>query len=147
MSSPTMISLEEGSEIKNVAANLLPCRIHHDGPVDPVGAYWKPVSNPDDSKEAYFRGRKLKGKTLPLPPGYRGVVVERAADELKKETPLSTDGQGAHDDDVVAMETVGAMRVTGKFDDMVIWSHESMATAAADPYIHDFEDENSDKTK
>lgn len=158
-----MLSIENGSEPRKVTANLLPCRIHHDGSIDPVGAYWRPTDNKDNSKEAYFRGRRLKGKTLPLPQGYRGLVLERKTDELKKEAHQPCDGEGADDDnndDVVAMETVGKMQAMGEFDEMVIWSHESMASAAADPYvrsieewlqvsekIHSFEDENSDKTK
>ncbi|KAJ6788474.1 hypothetical protein PWT90_02619 [Aphanocladium album] len=118
------------------------------------------VSFADNTKEAYFRGRRLKGKTLPLPDGYRGLVMERTADELKKETQPPSDGTDDNDDEVVAMETVGAMQPTGEFDEMVIWSHESMASAAADPYvrsveewlqvsekIHDFKDETSATTK
>ncbi|OAA57828.1 Ribonuclease H2, subunit C [Cordyceps fumosorosea ARSEF 2679] len=143
-----------------MTANLLPCHIHHNGSIDPVSAYWKPTDSTDNSKEAYFRGRKLKGKPLPLPQGYRGLIVERNPDKLKKETLLSSDDQDTNDDEVVPMETVGTMRVTGEFDEMVIWSHESMAAAAADPYvrsveewlkvsdkIHGFEDETNDKTK
>lgn len=96
----------------------------------------------DDSKEAYFRGRKLKGKTLPLPEGYRGLVLERTADELAKETQPPSDGDehNDEDDDVVAMETVGTMQTTGEFDEMVIWSHESMASAGADPYVRSVEE-------
>ncbi|KAM3555452.1 hypothetical protein MY1884_005573 [Beauveria asiatica] len=125
-----------------MTANLLPCRIHHNGSIDPVGAYWRPTDNKDNSKEAYFRGRRLKGKTLPLPQSYRGVVLERKADELKKEAPQPCDGEAADDDDVVAMETVGKMQATGQFDEMVIWSHESMASAAADPYVRSIEDKS-----
>ncbi|OAR01239.1 hypothetical protein LLEC1_07614 [Akanthomyces lecanii] len=173
MAAPPMLSLKEGSDTKKMTANLLPCRVHHDGSIDPVGAYWMPTDSTDDSKEAYFRGRKLKGKTLPLPEGYRGVVAERNADELKREAKLPEDDEEDNEeDDVVAMETVGAMRITGEFDEMVIWSHEALATAAADPYvrsveewlqsnfihicedvkltsmqIHSFEDETSDKTE
>lgn len=96
----------------------------------------------DNTKEAYFRGRRLLGKPLPLPDGYRGVVMERTADELKKETSLPSDGaeENHDDDDVVAMETVGTMQTTGEFDEMVIWSHESMASAAADPYVRSVEE-------
>lgn len=160
MSTPPMLSVQEGGELKKQTANLLPCRIHHDGLVDPVGAYWKPTDSTDNSKEAYFRGRKLHGKTLSLPRGYRGLIVERTADALKTERQLPTDNQERNNDDAVPMETVGTMRATGEFDEMVIWSHESMASAAADPYvrsveewlqvsgkIHGFEDDDNDKTK
>ncbi|KAM3522239.1 hypothetical protein NHJ13051_005801 [Beauveria bassiana] len=144
MASPPMLSIENGSEPRKVTANLLPCRIHHDGSIDPVGAYWRPTDNKDNSKEAYFRGRRLKGKTLPLPQGYCGLVLERKTDELQKEAHHQPcDGERADDDDnddVVAMETVGKMQATGEFDEMVIWSHESMASAAADPYVRSIEE-------
>lgn len=32
------------------------------------------------------------------------------------------------------------MQATGEFDEMVVWSHESMATAAADPYVRNIEE-------
>ncbi|KAM3541422.1 hypothetical protein ARSEF1564_005649 [Beauveria bassiana] len=144
MASPPMLSIENGSKPKKVTANLLPCRIHHDGSIDPVGAYWRPTDNKDNSKEAYFRGRRLKGKTLPLPQGYCGLVLERKTDELQKEAHHQPcDGERADDDDnddVVAMETVGKMQATGEFDEMVIWSHESMASAAADPHVRSIEE-------
>lgn len=45
MDAQPMLSVKEGSETKKMTANLLPCRIHHDGPIDPVSAYWKPVDS------------------------------------------------------------------------------------------------------
>ena len=66
--------------------------------------------------------------------------MERTADELKKETKLPEDDQEDNGDDVVAMETVGTMQTTGEFDEMLIWSHESMASAAADPYVRSVEE-------
>ena len=45
MAAPPMLSLKEGGETKKRTANLLPCRIHHDGSIDPVGAYWMPVDS------------------------------------------------------------------------------------------------------
>lgn len=37
-----ILSIEEQDSDTKVVANLLPCRIHHDGPVDPITGYWKP---------------------------------------------------------------------------------------------------------
>ena len=45
MAAPPMLSLKEAGETKKMTANLLPCRIHHDGSIDPVGAYWMPVDS------------------------------------------------------------------------------------------------------
>lgn len=43
MSDSPMLSVKKASEPKKVTANLLPCLIQHDGPIDPIGAYWKPM--------------------------------------------------------------------------------------------------------
>jgi ribonuclease H2 subunit C len=100
----------------------------------------------DSSKLAYFRGRKLQGKAVPLPDNYRGVVMERAADELKKEVQTPND---LEDDELVALENVGTMQRTAEFDEMMIWSHEAIATSASDPYVRSIEEwlQTADKVK
>ncbi|KAJ2967431.1 hypothetical protein NQ176_g9663 [Zarea fungicola] len=136
-----MLSVGQTENVRKVTANLLPCRIYHDGSIEPIGSYWKPSDTTNGSKQAYFRGRKLQGTALPLPDGYHGLVVERAADQLKIEATTSADGTNRNGaDEVIALETVGTMQATGEFDEMVVWSHESMATAAADPYVRTIEE-------
>ncbi|KAK3182098.1 MCM DNA helicase complex subunit mcm6 [Lecanicillium sp. MT-2017a] len=137
MSDSPMLSIKEATSKPKVTANLLPCRIHHDGPIDPATPYWKPQEAEDSTKVSYFRGRKLQGKVVPLPNNYKGVVMERAADELKKEMQPPN---GLEDDDLVPLENVGTMQATAEFDEMVVWSHESVATAAADPYVRCMEE-------
>ncbi|XP_030511585.1 uncharacterized protein LOC115726021 isoform X1 [Rhodamnia argentea] len=57
-------------------AHLLPCTIKYDGPCS-VSQYFKPRPTGMEAdglavQEAYFRGRKLQGAAVPLPPGYSG---------------------------------------------------------------------------
>ncbi|TQS32133.1 hypothetical protein Golomagni_07559 [Golovinomyces magnicellulatus] len=131
--SQPMLALKESNDKPKVTANLLPCRVQHDGPIDPIESFWTPVQ-----AEAYFRGRKLQGKTVPLPSTYRGVVMERKADELRKEMQS---GEGTQDDDdMVPLESVGMMQATEEFDEMIVWSHEALATAAGDPYVRSVEE-------
>ncbi|KPM40072.1 hypothetical protein AK830_g6493 [Neonectria ditissima] len=134
MSQP-ILSLKPSSETHKSVANILPCRIHHNGPVDPVSAYWKPTTADDGTKVAYFRGRKLQGKAIKLPAQCRGVVVERRKDEAP---PADVTQQPDHDDD--PPEMVGSMQVTAEFDEMVVWEHEALADAAGDPYIRGMEE-------
>ncbi|XP_020705340.1 ribonuclease H2 subunit C [Dendrobium catenatum] len=61
--------------------HLLPCVIKHDGAC-PVSQYFKPrksdmVADGLTVEEAFFRGRKLHGVTVPIPNGYRGYVLEK----------------------------------------------------------------------
>ncbi|KAL8865245.1 MAG: hypothetical protein Q9174_006991, partial [Haloplaca sp. 1 TL-2023] len=67
--------------------HLLPCKIHHSGPINVSPQHWNPKTDKDGHLESYFRGRKLKGREVKVPEGYRGVVV--------KEKPRDADGGGA----------------------------------------------------
>ncbi|KAJ4390665.1 hypothetical protein N0V93_004263 [Gnomoniopsis smithogilvyi] len=118
--------------------NLLPCRIHHDGPVGATGSYWTPSTASDGKRISHFRGRELHGKTLKVPEGYRGVVVE------KKDAPKPA-AQSLDEPEVVDLEAddelpVGALETQAEFDEMVIWGHESVAEAVSDPYARGVEE-------
>jgi hypothetical protein len=133
--------------------NLLPCRVHYDGPVDPAQSYWSPTQNKgklqclrlqaqellpyfdlDSMKTAYFRGRKLHGKTVKLPEGYRGVVVEKQA------TPAASPQHGQEvvdleQEDAAQQEPLGSLETKAEFEELVIWGHEATADAGSDPYL------------
>lgn len=89
----------------------------------------------DGTKIAYFRGRKLQGKTIKLPTQCRGVVVERKNDEAP---PAEAVVDVENRDD--PPERVGSMQVTAEFDEMVVWEHENMNDSTGDPYIRGMEE-------
>lgn len=89
----------------------------------------------DGTKIAYFRGRKLQGKTIKLPTQCRGVVVERKNDEAPPAEAVVDVEDG---DDTP--ERVGSMQVTAEFDEMVVWEHENMNDSTGDPYIRGMEE-------
>lgn len=72
--------------------------------------------------------------------------MERAADELKKEVQAPNE---LGDEELVPLENVGTMQSTAEFDEMMIWSHEAIATAASDPYVRSIEEwlQTADKVK
>lgn len=65
--------------------------------------------------------------------------MERKADELRKEL-ASSDSAQDDDDDMVPLENIGMMQATEEFDEMVVWSHEAVVTAAEDPYVRSVEE-------
>ena len=67
------IQKRDADDLQRCSANLLPCRIHHDGPVDAHHRYWKSETSVDGTKTAYFRGRKLQGLSVKVPDGYQGI--------------------------------------------------------------------------
>ncbi|KAM0548512.1 hypothetical protein ACHAPJ_009835 [Fusarium lateritium] len=134
MSQP-ILSLKPDESKSKVVANVLPCRIHHDGSIDPVSAYWTPTTADDGSKLAYFRGRKLQGKVVKLPEQCRGVVVERTPE---KDPKIATE-EPVEDADA-EQEQTGSMQITAEFDEMIVWGHETVADASADPYVRSMEE-------
>ena len=65
---------------KSSIVHLLPCNIHHDGPA-PVKNYFqtKHVTKKQNTNKEYlvsnFRGRRLEGLNVPLPPSTVGCIV------------------------------------------------------------------------
>ncbi|KAL2266877.1 hypothetical protein VTJ83DRAFT_4154 [Remersonia thermophila] len=126
--------------------HLLPCRVHHDGPVEPVESFWEPKPSQDGTTfTAYFRGRKLCGKNIKLPQGYRGVVAVPSPDETA-EAPENV--KKVQVIDLEAAEPEGGMpeaqsslQVQAEFDEMLIWGHDVAVDSAdagggvADPYM------------
>ncbi|KAK8105040.1 hypothetical protein PG999_008399 [Apiospora kogelbergensis] len=140
MSQPMLTIAGDKTEPKKAQLHLLPCRIHHDGNVAPLDPFWSPTTAEDGpTKTAYLRGRKLQGKTVPLPAGYYGAVAEKG--DTKREIPREED----LDLDADVQELPDAMEIAplqskAQFDDFVVWGHESLADAGADPYVRGIEE-------
>lgn len=128
--------------------NVLPCRINHNGPVDASKRYWNPIQTPgkyihsqlnnfqltrrfvDEKTTAYFRGRKLHGKKVKVPEGYRGVVLSSTDRILPKSASQTEDDEGAEEEPEVKV-----MEEQSDFDEIMIWGHEAVPEDAADPYV------------
>ncbi|KAK7715072.1 hypothetical protein SLS64_003769 [Diaporthe eres] len=87
---------------------------------------------------AYFRGRKLHGKELKVPEGYRGVVVDKT--EPPEPRAPRPDEPEVVDLDAEDEIPLGALDTKAEFDEMVIWGHESMADTSSDPYVRGIEE-------
>ncbi len=82
----------------------------------------------DGKPEAYFRGRKLKGREIDVPQGYRGLVVKEAGKEKIAAQNTENGGmkgeEGEEGEEVE--EEITVLKEVGSFDKMLIWNHESM---------------------
>ncbi|TEA19367.1 Uncharacterized protein C8034_v009614 [Colletotrichum sidae] len=139
MSQPILsISPNDSCNNRKAVANLLPCRIHHDGPIGETESFWNPIKTDDGKHVAYFRGRKLHGMTVKLPEQYRGVVMQKSDKKTENRRPeVEEEMQEEEEEERVE---VGAMDVKADFDEMVIWGHEASADAASDPYMRSIEE-------
>lgn len=85
----------------------------------------------DGTKTTYFRGRKLYGKSLKVPEGYRGIIVEKQ-EATKPQAPRHDEPETVDLEDDVP---IGALKTRAGFDEMIVWGHESIAEASSDPYV------------
>ncbi|KAK8161253.1 ribonuclease H2, subunit C [Phyllosticta citrichinensis] len=129
-----MLSIQQkSSSAQKTTPNLVPCRIDHNGPVNATERYWKPQTENDGTQTAFFRGRKLKGRQLQLPDGYRGALLSTTNRTLLQD---DTQAGGEGDDSEEDEETVEVRVVeeVGHFDRVVVWGHESVPDEAEDSY-------------
>lgn len=91
----------------------------------------------DGTSTAYFRGRKLEGKTVKVPEGYRGVVAVTSADAEPRRRPEEAELDLV---DVDALVPTSSMQVRAEFDQMVVWTHGTAADASADPHTRGIEE-------
>ncbi|KAK0311405.1 hypothetical protein LTR01_003401 [Friedmanniomyces endolithicus] len=135
-----MLSLHPARTPRTLTPNILPCTIHHNGPLKITKRYWDPQPSSDDKKTSttYLRGRKLRGRIVKLPAGYRGYLLQKTE---RNATALasSVTGQGAEraglvedngdgleggDEEEDEVEEVKMMEQKAVFDEMVVWEHE-----------------------
>ncbi|KAG9238500.1 ribonuclease H2 non-catalytic subunit-domain-containing protein [Amylocarpus encephaloides] len=132
-----MFSIQKSKTHKGKCTpNALPCRVHHNGPVNTPKRYWDPRTSPDGKTVSYFRGRKLHGKKLKVPKGFRGVVLSSTDRILPK--PQSSDA--AEDEDVEEIPEVKIIEEQSEFEEMVVWGHEALPDEMADPYLRGMEE-------
>lgn len=97
----------------------------------------------DGKNIAYFRGRKLHGKTLKVPEKYRGVVVSTSERILPKNEVVQARGDMVDDGDGGDEEVekdVNVMEEQASFEEIVVWGHEVLPDGMADPYVRGVED-------
>lgn len=87
----------------------------------------------DGHPEAYFRGRKLKGKKLSVPEGYRGVVAmmkekegekNKGGDLERGKLRINEEEKGEEDEEGV--QTVGTLEEVAEFEEVIVWDHEAI---------------------
>lgn len=125
-----MLAIQTSPSAKNLTPNVLPCKIHHNGPIPTPKRYWNPTSSTpppnatasraETTQTSYLRGRKLLGHSIVLPEGYEGVVLQ------KTEKALPRSRVEKEEEDEEEPVEVKVMEQTGKFDEILVWGHEAL---------------------
>ena len=132
-----MLAINPQSSKRKLTPNLLPCTIKHSGPIKISKRYWSPSSSTthnDSTSTAYFRGRKLRGRTVKVPEGYQGLVLQKTEKPLPKRAPTveelrRLEGEDEGFDGMIDAEDVLEVRgleQVARFGEMVIWGHEAV---------------------
>ncbi|KAJ9192169.1 hypothetical protein DTO164E3_8505 [Paecilomyces variotii] len=140
LQSAQSISPETDTQSSNTSTpNILPCRIHHDGPLESLERYWKPlVDENGDAQTAHFRGRKLRARRVAVPEGYKGVVAMPTDRVLHPKTNRKAELQNGEQDGELE-EPIKVLETQATFDEFVVWGHEIMP-AADDPFVKGVEE-------
>ena len=125
-----------------LAPNVLPATIHHSGPIKVSKRYWSPASaSADGTRTSHFRGRRLKGRTVKLPAGYEGVLLQKTGEVVRQEgsRPRVPEEDMAEEEEDGAVgggeePEVRVMETRGTFDEVTVWGHE-MAPEDGDEYV------------
>ncbi|KAJ5415463.1 hypothetical protein N7465_004158 [Penicillium sp. CMV-2018d] len=134
---PASSQSEKNDSTPQCTPNIIPCRIHHDGPIDSLDRYWKVKDEKDNTQTAHFRGRKLRGRRVALPDGYQGVVATPTDRVLPATQRAESDG--AEDVEAEPEEPVKIMEMQSTFDEFVVWGHEALP-AADDTFVKGVEE-------
>ncbi|PYH94111.1 ribonuclease H2 subunit C [Aspergillus ellipticus CBS 707.79] len=134
---PAQKSSDNETSADQFTPNILPCRIHHDGPVETLGRYWTPETDENDKnlQTSYFRGRRLRGLRVAIPEGYEGVVA-MPTDRVMPSTQTNADVEV---EEVELEEPVKVLEKQGTFDEYIVWAHD-WVPAADDSYVKGVEE-------
>ncbi|KAJ5653628.1 hypothetical protein N7490_000631 [Penicillium lividum] len=128
---------KDESSTPKLTPNILPCQIHHDGPIASCDRLWTPATDAkDNTHDAYFRGRKLRGRRVAIPEGYQGIVA------VSTDRVLPQTDKGGEDVEILENgpeEPVKILETQGTFDEMIVWQHE-MLPAADDTFVKGVEE-------
>ncbi|KAJ5432359.1 uncharacterized protein N7458_011515 [Penicillium daleae] len=139
-------SIASAEETTKFTPNILPCRIHHDGPIESTDRFWIPQTDEkgthhsishDNKQTAYFRGRRLRGRRVAIPEGYQGVIATPTERLLPASQRPHNDT--AEDGETEPEEPVKVLEAQGTFDELMVWGHEILP-AADDTFVKGVEE-------
>ncbi|KFY17571.1 hypothetical protein V492_00552 [Pseudogymnoascus sp. VKM F-4246] len=135
-----MLSIQKSHKHRGKCTpNALPCRINHNGRAEVSKRYWTPTKRNDGKTVSYFRGRQLHGRTVKIPPQYKGAVLSTT--EMPQATQaLSHSYTGGSQGEEGEEVREGIMEELADFDEFVIWGHVALPDETTDPYLRAIEE-------
>jgi ribonuclease H2 subunit C len=88
----------------------------------------------DGKNVSYFRGRKLYGRGLKIPEGYRGVVLQSTERVLEPKGEQGEQGEQGEEgeqgvegeDEETAEPEIKVMEEIAEFEEIIVWGHETV---------------------
>jgi ribonuclease H2 subunit C len=154
-----MLAINSPSSPRKLVPNLVPCSIKHSGPIAVEPHHWQPqeshksalvgehevstaAADAPEGQVAYLRGRKLCGKAVPLPAGYKGYILEKSTEIMQPESRRADIIPGSEQEREEEQELPGEIQIMGskaQFDEVMVWAHEAVPDDD-DPYVRGIQD-------
>ncbi|GIZ41135.1 hypothetical protein CKM354_000445000 [Cercospora kikuchii] len=160
-----MLAIQSSSTTKpkTLQPNILPCQIHHSGPISIAERYWNPQPNNTTTATSssaqsqsqspasnevtqHFRGRKLHGKTINLPSSYTGIVAQKTTRQIQTphqtsstNIPANDAGYDEEEEQSLPTETF-ILEQQATFNSITTWDHEKAPSSEEDVYIRGIEE-------
>lgn len=96
------------------------------------------LTSVDGRNVSYFRGRKLHGKTVKIPEGYKGVILSSTDKKLPKDPQTSEEDEEVDENE--QPEHIGILEEQAEFDEVMVWGHEALPDEITDPYVRAVEE-------
>eukprot|EP00897_Mesotaenium_endlicherianum_P010959 jgi/Mesen1/9892/ME000070S09172 len=123
--------LHVDSSIPPVDVQMLPCCIQHNGPARIQTFFCPKAAGVDEDKreikEAAFRGRKLLGASLDMPPSYQGFVLGLQGDlDVPPSHSHHLEGEGLEEEEEGSSRRAQVWTTQHSFKSLTYWNHETM---------------------
>ena len=96
--------------------------VHHYG-----GSSAADINIIDGRPEAYFRGRRLEGKEVRIPVGFRGLVVVEGKKTYTCNRVIERQAASDEKSEMDGIDTNGALDEVAAFDEVIVWGHDTVA--------------------
>lgn len=122
-----MLAISKKASADHCIINILPCRLHHDGPTKVTKRHWTPHAKADNTRVVHFRGRLLKGRSIKIPKEYQGLVLKGTQKTIVEPAPMVED-----DEEPELPEPIKIVEGVSSFDEMIVWGHDRDLTSEDD---------------
>lgn len=113
-------NIQINDDIPQYSANVVPCKIHYNGPANTQDYYTCTKTCNEGVHESYFRGCKFVGKAMDIE-NYNGYIIEQS----EGLAPVDNDDENEEGD----YKVIHNYATVGQFNHIVVYGHDRLPPA------------------